>query len=1667
LANREDIAIVGMACMFPGADNPARFWQNIVANVDSITDPPASWLVGHGCQAPHSGSEPIYTLKGGYLGDLCRFAPTDYGLMPVAVDGAEPDQFLALRCAYEALADAGCPDQPLNRERTGVFVGRGLFHNRGTANWVFHSVVVDQVVALLGELGLGLSDDELREIGQDLKKNLPPFAAETVPGLPHCVLTGRIANRLNLQGPTSALDAACASSLIALGQAIGKLRSGECDAALAGGVQVTTPVMMHQLFCRIDALSRSGSIAPFSAHANGTLLGEGCGMVVLKRRSTAERDGNRIYALVKEVGESSDGKGAGLLAPQAGGQRLAIARAYEQAGATFGSVGLIEAHGTGIPRGDQCEIESLVASFGQRVGLPNIALGSVKSMIGHLLPAAGIAGLIKTALALYHRVLPPTLHAEAADPELERRAAPFYLPTQPRPWIHGDQNHPRRAGVNAFGFGGINAHAIVEEYPHADEPALMRFESDWPVELVVVSAEDRAALCQRVEAVLDWVQQSDGLRLIDVAATCSVLQGSCRLTIVAKNVGELVRKLQHALKLLADPATTRIQDRSGIQWQSEPLLLTGRLAFIFPGEGSQHPNMLADLCRFFPEVRREFDRAETAFARLGLEQPLSRLLFPLPDEKEAAQRKLLQLEGAVASVILVERALLGLLDRLEIRADAFVGHSSGEFAALWAAGAYELPNEAAVIDSIANGAETAAFIARSGLATEAVLTAVGGLPRAAIDEAMAASQGRLVVAMDNCPHQVILAGDEVATAEALQHLQCKGGLCERLAWGRSYHTSGFYRAREPLAAYFRGLGLAAPRRELWSCATAGRFPDNPADTLELAVCQWHQPVRFRETVEAMYDAGIRCFVEVGPGASLAGFVDSTLGNRPHAAVSLCVARRSGCEQLCRALSVLIAHGLKVNPARLFSARQANILEMQPSTGVLSKRPPVLDQSLPCLKLSAPGRWRRPPAELTTEPSTAAPPSVSASDANVFESALKPPSVTEASAVQTGLDASDQAEQWSAQSATNSSWPAAEPISVLHTEAALQPTFAQTHQAASANTARSPSMRLAAFADLQHTLQNFLGVQDRVSQQYFNVLRRQLNASQATSAPPCTSPSEPQPLLGVVSEHLPGALLVAHCELDATRYAFLKDHSFFGHRISASDPQLPALPVMPLAMSLEVMAEAACQLCPKLAITALSRIQTHRWLTFEGLVRKLVVRAEASGAKSVHVTIREDDRQELSGAVAEATFEFADQPQTLGASRLPKVSAGQYSVPSSDIYGRILFHGPAFQGIEHVEACQTEAASVSIRLPDPTLLWPGGAQQRLPAVLIDVAGQIIGIIHSQTWAAEKALLTFPNGIDRVEFRSDRLAGPLKATARMCREASFIRSDVEMCDARGEVVFRAWGRVDAEVPIPGGLYGYWPRPERITISHPITGLFRGVPGIEHCAICTAGGDDYRLIVNQLWRNTLARMILGGNERDEFERRGLAPVPAASALLGRAAAKDAVRSLFERPLYMADIAIEVDHKGRPHAKTPAGQSVLVSIAHKGLMGVGIGAMAEQLVAVGIDVEPIARLHGDLVADAFSSQEQQVIRATASNSAAETDRWLVAAWCAKEAVGKALGGGLPQGPRGLVVKAIDAALGRVEIAAPQTQTAPAIAALLSAYVRQMGHHLIAICLVPRESLK
>jgi acyl transferase domain-containing protein/phosphopantetheinyl transferase len=941
----EPIAIIGMACLFPQAPDLASFWRNIVSGVDAVSEPAAAWDAER-----YLRSGLIKTAFGGYLKDLFRFDPREFGIMPNSLDGGEPDQFVALRIARDALADAGYLGEHDHRD-TGIVLGHSTYLHRGQGAILQNTLVLDQTMELVASVCPSLEAGQLADIRALMKSKLPPSNADIAPGLVPNVMTGRIANRLNLKGPNYLLDAACSSSLLAVNAAVDELRSGRSRMMLAGGVNASLPAEVAVIFTQLGALSSRGKVRPFATGSDGILLGEGLGVVVLKRLADALEDSDRVYAVLRGIGQASDGRGHGLLAPSVEGETLAIRRAYDSTGIDPATISLVEAHGTGIPLGDKTEIAALKNVFGERrTAQGAIAIGSVKSMISHCIPAAGIAGLIKTVLALHHRTLPPTL-CEVVNPELGIAATPFYVNTEAGPWLER-LGSVRRAGVDSFGFGGINVHAIVEEAP--PEAKRPEWFCPWPTELVVLSAPSQAALIDKLERLALALGQHQATPIAGIAAALARddLGETCRLSLVAKDVSSLAKRVEQALNRLRDKPAARWSLRSDAFYASAPD--TAKLAFLFPGEGSQYTRMLGDLAMCFGEAQQWLDFWHTIYAEPRGDNRTD-IAFPHASEMDDASRKKLDarlhdMDVGSEAVFVAGMAMHALLRSLGVEPDVMMGHSSGESTALAASGALpaETPLELATFVRELN-AVYERVLAEGKIATGALL-AVGALSAEAVQEQIASTAPDVVVAMDNCANQLVVYGQPASIAKLQEVLTGAGAICMPLSFDRGYHTPHFASVSAAFAAYYGRIKLRAPRVPLYSCASARLFPGTAAGVRKLAAAQWSQKVRFRETIEQMVADGVGCFIEVGPSGNLTAFVNDIPAGKAQVSIASNLRRRNGVEQLLTVLAQLYVSGRPVRLQSLFDGRRIAAVDLSRAVdsapyGVL------LDNTLPMLRYS--------------------------------------------------------------------------------------------------------------------------------------------------------------------------------------------------------------------------------------------------------------------------------------------------------------------------------------------------------------------------------------------------------------------------------------------------------------------------------------------------------------------------------------------------------------------------------------------------------------------------------------------------------------------------------------------------------------------------------------------
>ncbi|KIE25626.1 beta-ketoacyl synthase [Streptomyces sp. MUSC 125] len=881
-----------MAVLLPGAPGLDAYWRNLRNGVDAVSEVPADrWDPGYydpGSAVGPAAPDRVYCRRGGFVDGLAEIEATRYGIMPAAVPGTEPDQLIALDVAAAALADAGGEERLPERNRVGVALGRGGYLTPGLVRLDQRVRTAGQLVRTLGQLLPELSAAQLDRVRLAFAERLGPVSPDAAIGLVPNLAASRIANRLDLRGPAYTLDAACASSLIAVDQAVTELAIGRCDVMLAGGVHHCHDITLWSVFSQLRALSPSQRIRPFHRDADGLLIGEGTGVVVLKRLADAERDGDRVYAVIRGTGVAGDGRTAGLAAPDPGGQARAVRQAWRAAGldpTAPDSIGLLEAHGTATPAGDAAELATLTEVFGPGKGYGNEdrpVLGSVKSMIGHTMPAAGVAGLVKAALALYHRTLLPTLHCDVPHPALA--GTRFRTLERARPWETHEGRPVRRAAVNAFGFGGINAHVVLEESSHA-RPVLAR--APVPARASVSApAPVLESVTEPEHIVLFAVDRPDELAALLDADDATILAagldptrahpdaGPVRLGVVAPTGKRLA---------LARRAVTKGRAWSGrndVWFRPDPLLgrADGRLVFVFPGLEGEFTPRTDDIADHFGLPRAsgvDGDVQVDDVARHGF--------------------------GVVGVGRLLDRALR----RMGVEPDAVAGHSVGEWTAMAAAGLYS----AAQVDLFMAGFDPDS-VTVPGLVFAAVGTSAAHV-RAALAGAWADSG--IVLSHDNAPRQAMVCGPDAAVREFVRSFQSQGVLCQVLPFRSGFHTPMLEPYLAPIKAAADRFRLHRPTVPVWSGTTAAPFPQAEASVRELFVRHLLEPVRFRELTEALYADGHRVFVQMGPGR-LTSLIGDCLDGRDHLAVAGNSPHRDGMAQLRRAATALWTAGAAVAPA---------------------------------------------------------------------------------------------------------------------------------------------------------------------------------------------------------------------------------------------------------------------------------------------------------------------------------------------------------------------------------------------------------------------------------------------------------------------------------------------------------------------------------------------------------------------------------------------------------------------------------------------------------------------------------------------------------------------------------------------------------------------------------
>ena len=866
---RDPIAIIGIGCRFPGdAKSPEAFWQLLCAGRDAVTEIPRDrWDVDAFYDPDPNTRGKMCTRWGGFLGEVDKFDPHFFGITPREAVSMDPQQRLLLEVAWEALEDAGHRVERLSGSRTGVYIG----------------------------ISLG---DYMRLLGSDEPDNLRRYDIYVATGNPLCIAANRISYLWNLRGPSMAVDTACSSSLVAVHLACQSLWTGESTLALAGGVNMmllpSTTVLLNKF------MSPDGRCKAFDARANGFVRGEGAGVIVLKPLSRAVADGDPIYAIIRGSAINQDGYSSGLTVPNGVAQQALLRDALASAGVEASRVSYVEAHGTGTSLGDPVEANALGAVLGPgRAASDRCAIGSVKSNLGHLEAAAGIAGLIKVALALKHRQLPQSLHFEVPNPNIPFDALSLRVQKTLSPWEPG--SGPRLAGVSSFGFGGTNAHVILEEAPPL--PAVPERDPAQPggsPYLLPLSARSPDALLSLARSYRDLLgaAKPDPAELYDICYTACARRDhhDQRLALVGRSPEELT----DALSAFLDGET-----RAGMSSGTRAPGPARRIVFVCSGQGPQKPGMAREIIgeeRVFREALEHCD---------ALLYPLAG--FSLLDELRAdeARSRLDQTEVAQPVLFALQFALAALWRSWGITPDALIGHSVGEIAAAHLAGGLTL--EDAVHVAFHRGRLMQQM---TGLGT---MLAVG-LPEADAKRLVAGSGGRLWLGAINSPSSTVLSGERAALEAAHQTLTSQGVPCRPLGVNYAFHSAQMDPLRTPLVEAIRTITPAPISIPVFS-TTTGMPMGNKAFDTDYWARNLRQPVLFAAAVDHALQQEYDLFLELGPHPVLSKAISECLSHMGREGAVLPSLRQGRPERatLLESLGALYSMGHPVAWEHLFAA----------------------------------------------------------------------------------------------------------------------------------------------------------------------------------------------------------------------------------------------------------------------------------------------------------------------------------------------------------------------------------------------------------------------------------------------------------------------------------------------------------------------------------------------------------------------------------------------------------------------------------------------------------------------------------------------------------------------------------------------------------------------------
>jgi acyl transferase domain-containing protein len=957
-------AIVGMACRYPGIKDTSSYWQALVNGESLLREMTDSWSrlyynKDQDRSNPRESYSTIYTKKYGSIADNSWIDSLRFAFPPNLVEG-DPSQYLCLQVAAEAMADAlrGRAPEWIPHERTGVVVGMGDHPHRGIVGALMNGMIMEHFIDVLADsVGAVLKGERRKQLRSLLSSTYELVADPAItPNLISNVVSGTIANRLGLLGPNYLVDGACTSGMIAVDHAIKQLDAGDADLMLVGGVQATMNFPIYQLFCTINALSEEG-IFPMSKSASGTLLSEGVGFIALKRLSDAVKSGDTIYSVIRSVALASDGKGEGLLAPNRQGQVVAMKRAYEKCDIKPSDVSLVEVHATGIPHGDNTELSSMLEVFADcHRGLSTIAIGSIKSLIGHTIPASGVASLIKISLALQNKLIPPSICPDPLEAVADH-STPFYINRTLRRWFHSPAK-PRVAAINSFGFGGINGHLLLQEFiaPNLENPApsilfpcpasgskmlpdsaglssdndssgrtyrgLLQYRHHGYTttgRAIFLAATSRSELQELMAGIdVEAIHQAVLFRTPHGHDQSSGV--SVRLVIFASSLKKLGEGLQDASSWLAGNVSAS-SHRGRHFIYSESVNPRGKIAFLVPGEGVQAPEMLSDLTNNIDLFSYWYNFMDEALDReipLGLVTCMPNADLSCTQSANAKRMELLYAQDSATQIIAAcLMSFYEIASRIGLRPDQIIGHSQGESNAVMLSGSlatmknqddlktrvkqiHEFFSKADSIDEFPEGST----FAISGLDTNQLKEILKRRPEWSLIS-------------DNCRSQRIVFSEAAFSKELEEQVLAAGGSLLPTPLTRPYHTRYFKQGAEThrklYSQFPHSIQFEPDHATVYSCLTTQPYPNDYERGTQIFIDQWLNPVRYEETIRNMYDDGARYFIELGPNTTLTSYTKEALSAYSDiVAVSLGTSRKDSTTALLQSVAILWTSGLDLD-----------------------------------------------------------------------------------------------------------------------------------------------------------------------------------------------------------------------------------------------------------------------------------------------------------------------------------------------------------------------------------------------------------------------------------------------------------------------------------------------------------------------------------------------------------------------------------------------------------------------------------------------------------------------------------------------------------------------------------------------------------------------------------